>query len=306
MSTETITVISNEPAAPVAKEEVASPVADSADAENDAETADASGASENEQEEEGKEAEEDKEVDEEGEAKAQPKKKPGGFQKKVNKLTAEKYELQRQLDELRAKVPKDAAAERVEQPKEAASGEPQEGDYDTHAEYIRALTKWTIDDSEKQKEAKSREKSVQDEHESRVSKFGTGFNEFAKTHKDAHDVINEAFAEQPMSIAVQEIFLDSENGQELSYELAKNLEEWTRINSLPPMAAARALGKFEASLSKPEPKTNPNKLTKAPEPIIPVGGKGRVTTEKSIYDATDEMSQAEFERLEALSRKKRA
>lgn len=305
MSTDTISVISNEQQSQAAfakaqqENEVASPVA----AEELAETADASGASENEQEEEGKEAEDTKEGDEEGEAKA-PQKKKGGFQKRIDKLTAKNAELERRLNELAAKDPKPAA--QVEQPKEAASGEPQEGDYETHAEYIRAITKWEIAEIERQKETKLREKSVQEEHETRVSKFGQGFQEFAKAHADAHDVINEAFEEKPMSIAVQELFLDSENGQELSYELAKNLEEWKRINSLNPLAAARALGKFEASLSKPEPKTNPNKLTKAPEPITPVGGKGRVTTEKSIYDATDDMSQAEFERLEALSRKKRA
>ena len=302
MSTETITVISNEPAAPVVEKEVASPVADSADAENDAESTDASGASENEQEEEGKEAEDTKEGDEE-EAKA-PQKKKGGFQKRIDKLTAKNAELERRLNELAAKDPQ-KPAEQVEK-QEAASGEPQEGDYETHAKYIRAIVKWENAEHEKQKAEESRKKSVQDEHQSRVSKFGQEFNEFAKVHSDARDVINEAFEENPMSIAVQELLLDSENGQELSYELAKNLEEWTRINSLPPMAAARELGKFEASLSKPEPKTNPKKLTKAPEPITPVGGKGRVTTEKSIYDATDEMSQAEFERLEALSRKKRA
>lgn len=69
---------------------------------------------------------------------------------------------------------------------------------------------------------------------------------------------------------VADLILSSDKGPHLAYELAKNdgakLKE---IQSLPPIEAARAMGRIEARLSLPQPK----KQTQAPAPIKPpVGG----------------------------------
>jgi hypothetical protein len=69
---------------------------------------------------------------------------------------------------------------------------------------------------------------------------------------------------------VADLILSSEKGAHLAYELAKNNGAKLReIQSLPPVEAARAVGRLEARLSLPTPK----KQTQAPTPIKPpVGG----------------------------------
>ena len=109
----------------------------------------------------------------------------------------------------------------------------------------------------------------------------------------------------PVSLAVNNVILDSEHGPEIAYELAKNPKEYERINKLPPLAAARELGKIEARISqasseKKKPETN--KITQAPKPMNPLKG-GKRAPVKSLYDA-DRMSQAEYEALRRAKPKK--
>jgi hypothetical protein len=98
-----------------------------------------------------------------------------------------------------------------------------------------------------------------------------------------------------MSVAVQELLVQSENGPELMYELAKNREAFERINKLTPLAAARELGKFEAQFKKANSNEKPEKkITKAPPPIAPVG-KRATAVKKDIYDK--DLSFADYERI---------
>jgi hypothetical protein len=75
------------------------------------------------------------------------------------------------------------------------------------------------------------------------------------------------------------------------YELASDLKEFKRINSLPPLAIAREIGKLELKLSKPsEEKQEIKKTTNAPKPLTPVGSKSA-----PVKKSPDEMSQKEYE-----------
>jgi len=79
--------------------------------------------------------------------------------------------------------------------------------------------------------------------------------------------------------------------------LAKDKAEFDRINSLNPIAAAKEFGKIESKISansSEEKKPEPKKITKAPQPIVPVGSKGG-SASKSIDDPN--ISQKEYERL---------
>lgn len=256
---------------------------------------------EQDKEEEGKEATDAKEGDEE-EIKEEPKKGPSGYKKKYLREAEARALAERENATLKELLQKGKPEEKPAA-KEKPEGEPNPDDYGSHAEYIRAVSEWTWEQKEKAAEAKRKEAEAKATVETRLSKFNQGFQAFAKEHTDAPEVIEDAMAEQPLSLAVQDILLDSENGQELSYQLAKNLDEWKRINSLPPLAAARELGKFEASLSKPEKQEI--KQTKAPAPIRPVGGSAAAPKEKTLKDVNAETSQAEYEAIRAkqLARK---
>ena len=67
---------------------------------------------------------------------------------------------------------------------------------------------------------------------------------------------------------VTDTILESDRGPEVAYYLAQHPEKAEQINGLSPIAAARAIGRIEASL--PELPVAAAKISKAPAPIKPV------------------------------------
>ena len=294
MSTETINVTSNEPK-PASTEALSSvvekekaPAAAAEESDEQPETTEASETSEEEQEEEGKE-----ETEEE-----KPKKPLKGFKKRINKLN-ERLSAKEQEAEYwkRQALEGKGAQETKPDPKvEAKSeGKPKAEDFESHEDFVEALADWKTEQKLKERESKQRETQAKTEHQKQVDAFQQGVQALMEKHEDFEEVL-ESVDDVRMSPAVQQLILDSKNGPELTYHLAKNREELERICKLSPLAAARELGKFEAGLSKPEPKQEPRKLTKAPEPIKPLSGSGKSQTEKTIFD--EGLSQADFEALE--------
>ncbi len=101
-----------------------------------------------------------------------------------------------------------------------------------------------------------------------VEEFNEGVTAIKERISDFDSVMDNCKVDLRKDVA--DLILSSEKGPHLAYELAKNngarLKE---IQSLPPIEAARALGRIEARLSLPTPK----KQTQAPAPIKPpVGG----------------------------------
>ena len=70
----------------------------------------------------------------------------------------------------------------------------------------------------------------------------------------------------PLTPAIYEAVLDSDIGPALVYHLAKDLELYEKISKMPPLSAAREIGKLEAKLMK----DNKPNVSKAPPPINPV------------------------------------
>ena len=79
---------------------------------------------------------------------------------------------------------------------------------------------------------------------------------------------------------VAEMLLDSEQAADLAYHVAKDPELAARLSTMPPLAAARELGRIEAALQVPKPKIQ----STAPAPINPVRPGG--TSDKSWRDMT--------------------
>lgn len=76
--------------------------------------------------------------------------------------------------------------------------------------------------------------------------------------------------EVPITEQIADIIRSSDSAADLAYWLGKNRAEAMRIAQMPPIAAARELGRIEASLSAPKPRTESN----APPPINPGKGTG--------------------------------
>lgn len=87
-------------------------------------------------------------------------------------------------------------------------------------------------------------------------------------YPDFNEVIsNPAFGQ---SATVADVIKTHDQGPDLAYFLGTNLTEAARINALPPIQAAMALGQIAASLaSKPAP-APPRTVSQAPEPVTPV------------------------------------
>ena len=243
--------------------------------------------------EEPQEVEEEEETKEELEAKTneepKPPKKKGGFQKKIVKLEQEK-EYWRQ-EALRAQTTA-KPIEPVIPPKDLTT-RPKATDFATHDEYLEQLVEWKAD----QKIAAIQTKRQQDEAKTQVqNKFNTHNSRvisFKESHEDFDEVIDNV-STIPMSIAVQESILDSDHGPEMMYALGNDPKEFKRICSLPPLQAAREMGKLETKFIKPATTSSNEKTTRAPKPVSPVRTRG-ASVPKDLNDPN--LPYEEFKRL---------
>jgi len=234
-------------------------------AEPEAKTAEESEPSQPEQET--KEGDEDE--------KPQPK---GGFQRRIDRLTREKYELQAQLEAAQRQLAAKPAAP-AEAPKPAPNGKPKLEDYDTHEEFVEALTDWKIAQKTQEFSERAAREKAQAEQQAKQQTWLERKAEAAKRIPDLEEVLDQ---ELPLTPAMRDTILESEKGPDLAYWLGTHPTECARIAKLSPLAAARELGRVEASFEKP-PAPESKKVTNAPKPIKPVAG-AKSAAPPNVYD----------------------
>jgi len=248
------------------------------------------------------EVKEDANESEEKEEEQKPKKK-GGFQKKI-----EKYEKQLSVSEQE----KEAAKQEVEYWKQKALGEkPQEvepkkveakiddkkpnpNDFETHVEYVDALTDWKIDRRELERAQKEKEQEVVQNYQSRLKSYHDKVDEFKTTVKDFDDVVKN-IGNVKVSSLISDAIISSDLGPQLYYELSKNKSELDRINSLPDYKALIEIGKFEERISKASVKKETAVVSKAPAPISPVN----TSSSGKAYKDPDKMNLQEYKQWRA-------
>lgn len=195
-----------------------------------------------------------------------PKKKGGGFQKRIDKLTRQVYELTAQLESTKAIKP--AALDEKE---------PKRDDFEDLEGYQRALAEHTAkrvyrehvkseEDSRRQSQARDAQLKRQSAWEDHAEKAGDKYD-------DGEDVVSHFASEVQLSGPALDAILESELGHELMYHLGKHDAEVMRISKLSPARQASEIGKLEAKLSEAQ-----KKVSSAPAPIDPVKGKGAAET----------------------------
>jgi hypothetical protein len=99
----------------------------------------------------------------------------------------------------------------------------------------------------------------------------------------------------PISESMAEFIKDSDIGPDVAYYLGKNPAKAQQIAQLSPVRAARELSRIEAEIAS-KPKANPSK---APEPITPVGTRGKAASSPlpSDDDDTETWMRKERERM---------
>lgn len=197
----------------------------------------------------------------------QPKKK-NRSQKRIETLSREKRELQKELDEL--KVAKE------EEPVELNPD-----DFENYDEYLEAV--------ENHAEKKPTEKAP--------VKNDDGFQEVLDSievkfddSRDKYEDFDELVKKQPadggphITLSMVEAMEAVDNSGEVAYTLAKDVDDSIRISKLSPIKQVLAIQKLSDKIAKTEQKQTPVKpTTKAPEPINPLGG-GEVD-QKSLANA---------------------
>lgn len=258
---------------------------------------------------EGKESEE---TESEETEEAKPKKK-GGFQRRIDKLNARYTAAQSEIEHWKAmalksagETPKPGSVETKQAP--STEGKPTPEKFENYTDYAEALADWKVEQKLKARDEAQAKSKLETEQKTKLQTYAEREKAFAAKTEDYQDVL-ENVDDIRISPAVGQLLVESENGPELAYELAKDKKEYARINALPPLAAAREIGKIEsriASFASEAKKPETKKTTNAPKPISPVGKGSAPVVRKSLHEVAASGSQAEYEALrDAEEAKKR-
>lgn len=227
-----------------------------------------------------------------------------GEQKRIDRLTREKYELQERLAALEARVNQQAAppAEVKPEPVQSSAILPEKfppmeewiKDHpdESYEDYIDARGEWRIEKrlakmaaEEEMRSAQEAQRAVKDAYDERVE-------EFKKTHADWKEVIDQDLTLPP---GVGETILQMENGPEVAYYFGKHPDAAKRLNQMNPYSAIAEVGRIAATLGRDEAINNPGFRTdkiptsNAPAPIKPLTGHSTKST-KSL----DELDYQEY------------
>ena len=163
-------------------------------------------------------------------------------QKRINQLTREKKEAQAEAQKLKDELAKYSKPQ-----------EPDPDNYDTQDEYINAKVAYEVSKATTSQHAPSQQ-GVDIQH---VLEAGRAkYQDF-----DAVALNNDL----PLSQEMAEMIAEADNADDMFYHLGKNPVELERISLLDPNTMARELGRLEARLSIPKPRT-----TNTPAPIKPI------------------------------------
>lgn len=138
------------------------------------------------------------------------------------------------------------------------------------AEYIDNLVEQRL----VARETQQRQKTV-------VKDFQRRTAEVRAAHDDFDDVVPSA--DIPIQSALGQALLTSEHGPAIMYQLAKSPAELARLSALPPLDAAREIGRLEAKLSSSTPPGKTNGTAKRP-PAPPTSVKGSTSNTRSLED----------------------
>ena len=201
----------------------------------------------------------------EPEVTAEPEVKEDGFQKRINKVTADKYAEKRRADDLQRKVDELETAKPVTVQGDA----PKLEDFDFDETAFNAAV---ID--HKVNEAVNRQVATQQESAKNASaqEAQNAFNErVAAFGKEDFSEVANGIPQLPRGVA--DALVNSDHGAELIYHLGTHLDQADKLSNMTPNQAIMELGRISANLS-----AQPNiKLSAAPEPITPISSGGSLS-----------------------------
>lgn len=192
---------------------------------------------------------------------------PDPVQKRINKITADKYEQQRRADALEAELK--ALREQQGAPKQSSQSAPklEDFDYDEPA-YQAALIDYQIN---QRMSALEQQKKQQAEQE-RAARVSQSFSEkVAKFQETATDYVEVVQNIPQLPQETLEAVMSLDNGPQIAYYLGKHLDVADEIASASPVMAAMRLGEIRAQLANKKPSSKPS-AAPAPVETLTAGG----------------------------------
>lgn len=200
-----------------------------------------------------------------------------GVQKRIDKAVRAQREAEREREFWKQEALKGrtAAPAETQTTTTEAKGEPSENDFETHAAYVKALTKWTANQAVEEFKVSQRKEAVTTRQQTVQQEFKGRQEAFKAATPDFDEVVSAADVQ--VSDAVIAEIVESENGPQLQYYLSKNPDEAERLSKLPRLQLAREVGKIESRFSSSQQKTAV-KTTTAPPPPNPTGQTTRTSS----------------------------
>lgn len=265
------------------QETAAAQATEQAQTQEAAKPAEGEGAAAQEQEQQ-QEAETQQQRDERGRFKP-------GVQQRIDELTRQRHEAEREATYWRQR----AGVDQAQAPAPAVAPKPTPDKFNDYADYVEALTEWKaeqkVTEALSKRDQQQAERAQQTAQQAKAQTFAER-QQAARTAIPDYDEVMSAAADVRIAPHVHEALLDSKHGPAIAYHLAKNPDEAERLSTLPPLAAARELGRLEASLAKSAPPQGAaapalKPVSKAPAPIKPIGA-GTTTNQDPARMSMDE------------------
>lgn len=211
----------------------------------------------------------------------EPKKRLGGWQRKIQKL-------ERELDYWReTALDRPAKPETTKPADEKAPKRPSMADFKTLDEYDSAMDEYhekrtdykikeALKSARAESDQRSEEQKMDDTWQSRVREAKKDYPDFEEVAYASDVPITDA-----MNLAIKRL----ENGPAVAYYLGQHVEEAERISNMIPLDQAVAIGRIEARIAgeKTKAQDEPAPKPRAPKPPTPIK-KPTPTAAKDIYD----------------------
>lgn len=206
----------------------------------------------------------------------------GGFQRRIDKLTKEKSDKERELAYWREQALRTQPTEtkKDEPVKSAETAKPKSDDFATWDEYHEALTDWKVEQklSARDKEATEKAEKAKAEAEQKTAsqKWEDACEKAREAHEDFDEVALNPDIQQHITPVIAAAVAESDVNTEIAYYLGQHPDELQRISKLSPVGQAREIGKLEAQFASGKSEASATEvkeppISKAPAPIKPVG-----------------------------------
>lgn len=197
---------------------------------------------------------------------------PKGVQKRIDRLTRERYQLKGELEAMRRMAAQQPAPQPVAH---ATDDAPKPEQFQSYEQYLEAKAEWKAEQKVAEVLRKQQESTQRQSAEAERRQISQAWEQRVEAAADAYDDFEEvALApDLPVSGVMAEAIQRAEKGADVLYYLGKNREVAAQIARLDPLSAAIRIGEIAATLARPVAK----KTTNAPPPISPVGARATVS-----------------------------